>query len=102
MSLKVINVTAVPNIVQVQPLANPISGNLLNSTCGCFQMAVTIAVFTKNMRVSRRWEYEHVGYRIRVQTPLKFTLLESLNLRIHPYVQSVQISLAPCPVFKNP
>jgi hypothetical protein len=65
-------------------------------------MAVIVDVVTKNMCVSRRWKSKHVGYRIRVKTPLKFTLLVSLTLRIHMYVQSVQISLAPCPVFKTP
>jgi hypothetical protein len=70
-------------------LANPISGNTLNSACGCFQMAVTIAKITKNVWMSRHWKSHHVGYIIHVQTPPKFTLLMALNLRIHLYVQSI-------------
>jgi hypothetical protein len=53
-------------------------------------MAVTIAMVTKNVCMSRRWKAEHVGCRIHVQTSPEFALLVALNLRIRLYVQSVQ------------
>jgi hypothetical protein len=39
-------------------------------------MAVTIAMVTENV-----WKTEKVGYKIRVKTPTRFTLLLPLNLR---------------------
>jgi hypothetical protein len=38
--------------------------NPLNSACGCIQTAVTAAVVTKNVRMSRRWKDELVAYAI--------------------------------------
>jgi hypothetical protein len=53
-------------------------------------MAVTIAMVSKNMCMTRRWKDKHVGCRIRVQTSPEFALLVALNLRIRLYGQSVQ------------
>jgi hypothetical protein len=39
-------------------------GNPLNSARGCIQMAITTAVVTKNVRMSRRWKTELVVYGI--------------------------------------
>jgi hypothetical protein len=39
-------------------------GNPLNSTRGCIKIAVTAAVVTENMHVSRRWKAESVAYEI--------------------------------------
>jgi hypothetical protein len=42
----------------------PFYGNPLNSARDCIKTAVTAAVVTKNMRVSRRWKAKSVAYRI--------------------------------------
>jgi hypothetical protein len=42
---------------------------------GCFQMAVTIVVATKNVCMSRRWKAGQVVYGIRNQPSSRFTLL---------------------------
>jgi hypothetical protein len=44
---------------------------------GCFQMAVTIAVVTENMCMSRRWKAGQMAYKIRNQPSPRFTLLRS-------------------------
>jgi hypothetical protein len=53
----------------------PFYGNPLNSACGCIQMAVTAAVVTKNVRMSRRWKVESVAYGIFKQPLPKFVHL---------------------------
>jgi hypothetical protein len=40
----------------------PFYGNPLNSARGCIQMAVTAAVVTENVHMSRRWKAEPVAY----------------------------------------
>jgi hypothetical protein len=40
----------------------PFYGDLLNSAHGCIQTAVTSAVVTKNVHVSRCWKAESVAY----------------------------------------
>jgi hypothetical protein len=45
-------------------------GNPLNSTRGCIKIAVTTAVVTKNVRMTRRWKAELVAYGICKQPSL--------------------------------
>jgi hypothetical protein len=42
----------------------PFYGDPLNSARGCVKTAVTAAVVTGNMRVSRRWKADSVAYEI--------------------------------------
>jgi hypothetical protein len=42
----------------------PFYGDPLNSACDCVKTAVTVAVVTENVRVSRRWKAESVAYGI--------------------------------------
>jgi hypothetical protein len=65
-------------------------------------MVVTIVVVIENVCMSMHWKSKHVVCRICIQTLAKFMLHVALNLRIHMYVQSAQISSALCPIFKNP
>jgi hypothetical protein len=53
--------------------------NPLNSTHGCLQTAVTVAMVTKNVRMSRRWKSELVVYRIYKQPSPSFMHLLSLK-----------------------
>jgi hypothetical protein len=55
-------------------------GDLLNSAHGCIQMAVTVAVVTKNIHMSRCWKFELVAYRIRIQPSLRIAHLMPLKL----------------------
>jgi hypothetical protein len=73
----------------------PFYGTPLNSARGCFQMAVTIVVVTKNMCMSRRWKVDQLAYEIRKQPSPRSTHLMPLNLGFHSNVQSVQNSSAP-------
>jgi hypothetical protein len=57
----------------------PFYVNPLNSTRGCIQMAITTAVVTKNVRMSRCWEVELVSYEIHLQSSSKFTHLMPLK-----------------------
>jgi hypothetical protein len=50
-------------------------GNPLNSARGCIQMAITAAVVTEKVRMSRRWKAELEIYRICKQTLPSFTYL---------------------------
>jgi hypothetical protein len=50
-------------------------GNLLTPHMGYIQMAVTVAVVTQNMCMSRRWKYELVAYVSHKQPSPSFTLL---------------------------
>jgi hypothetical protein len=42
----------------------PFYGDPLNSARSCVKIAVTAAVVTENVRVSRRWKAESVAYGI--------------------------------------
>jgi hypothetical protein len=48
-------------------------GNPLTPHVGCIEMAVIIAVVTKNMRMSRRWKAELVSYGILLQLSPRIT-----------------------------
>jgi hypothetical protein len=50
----------------------PFYGNPLNSTRGCIKTAVTAAVVTGKVRVSRRWKVDSVAYGICKQASPKF------------------------------
>jgi hypothetical protein len=65
-------------------------GNPLNSARGCIQTAVTAAVFTENVRMSRRWKAESVVYGICKQLSPRFVHLLPWDLIVHRSVQSVQ------------
>jgi hypothetical protein len=54
-------------------------GNPLNSTRGCIRTAVTAAVVTKNVHMSRRWKYESEAYGICKQPSSRFTYLLPLK-----------------------
>jgi hypothetical protein len=53
----------------------PFYGDPLNSARGCVKIAVTAAVVTKNVRVSRRWKAESVAYGICKQLSSSFMRL---------------------------
>ncbi len=57
----------------------PFYDNPLNSARGCIKTAVTAAVVTKNVRVSRRWKAESVDYWICKQPSPKFVHLLPLK-----------------------
>jgi hypothetical protein len=76
-------------------------GNSLNSARNCIQTVVTAAGVIKNMHMSRHWKAELVTYGIRKQFSSRFAHLRPLNLSFRFYVQFVQKSSAPWPVFEN-
>jgi hypothetical protein len=57
----------------------PFYGDPLNSARGCIQTAVTSAVVTENVRVSRRWKAESVAYGICKQLSSNFVNLQPLK-----------------------
>jgi hypothetical protein len=57
----------------------PFYGNPLNSARGCIKTAVTTAVVTKNVRVSRRWKAESVTHGICKQLLPRFVHLLPLK-----------------------
>jgi hypothetical protein len=57
----------------------PFYGDPLNSARGYIQTAVTSAVVTKNVRVSRRWKAESVAYGICKQLSSSFVHLRPLK-----------------------
>ncbi len=57
----------------------PFYGNPLNSARGCIKIAVTAAVVTENVRVSRRWKAESVAYGICKQLSSSFVHLRLLK-----------------------
>jgi hypothetical protein len=81
--------------VIISPLSEPESFTILfydsplNSTRCCIQTAVTGAVVTKNVRMSRCWKAELVVYGIYKQPFPCFTHLLPQNLIVHRSAQSV-------------
>jgi hypothetical protein len=57
----------------------PFYGDPLNSARGCVKTAVTAAVVTENVRVSRRWKAESVAYGICKQLSSSFVHLQLLK-----------------------
>jgi hypothetical protein len=57
----------------------PFYSNPLNSARGCIKMAVTAAVVTENVRMSRRWKAGSVAYRIHKQPSPWFEHLRPLK-----------------------
>jgi hypothetical protein len=57
----------------------PFYGDPLNSARGCVKTAVTTAVVTKNVCVSRHWKAESVAYRICKQLSSCFVHLQPLK-----------------------
>jgi hypothetical protein len=51
---------------------------------GCIQMAMTIAVVTKNVHMSRRWKAELVAYGIRLQPLPRIMLIMPLKPNCSP------------------
>jgi hypothetical protein len=76
-------------------------GNPLNSAHGCIKTAVTAAVVTGNVHVSRRWKAESVAYVICKQPSPKFMHLLPLNPDRSPVCTVCPESFsAPRPDFK--
>jgi hypothetical protein len=92
----------------MSPLSEPESFTILfydsplNSTRGCIQMAVTAAVVTKNVRMSRCWKAELVVYGIYKQPFPCFTHLLPQNLIVRRSAQSVQKVFSTLSRFQNP
>jgi hypothetical protein len=57
----------------------PFYGDPLNSASGCVKTAVTAAVVTENVRMSRRWKAESVAYGICKQLSSSFVHLRLLK-----------------------
>ena len=57
----------------------PFYDDPLNSARSCVKTAVTTAVVTENMRVSRRWKAESVAYGICKQLSSSFVYLRPLK-----------------------
>jgi hypothetical protein len=57
----------------------PFYGDPLNPACGCVKTAVTAAVVTENVRVSRQWKAESVAYGICKQLSSSFVHLRPLK-----------------------
>jgi hypothetical protein len=62
----------------------PFYGDPLNSTHSCVKTAVTAAVVTENVRVSRRWKAESVAYGIHKQLSSYFVHLQLLKPDLSP------------------
>jgi hypothetical protein len=57
----------------------PFYDDPLNSACDCVKTAVTTAVVTENVHVSRRWKAESVAYGICTQLSSSFVHLRPLK-----------------------
>jgi hypothetical protein len=77
-------------------------GNPLNSARGCIKVAVTAAVLTENVRVSRRWKAESVAYGICKQPSPKFVDLLPLKPDRSPVCPVCPESFQHLPEFKIP
>jgi hypothetical protein len=74
---------AISPLSEIKPesesLTIPFYGYPLNSTRGCVKTAVTAAVVTENVRVSRHWKGESVAYGICKQLSSSFVHLRPLK-----------------------
>jgi hypothetical protein len=75
-SLKSHNLNVVPNRAESSiPFDNPIFQQTANSTRGCAEMVINMAVGIGNVCKSKRWKAEQVIFRSCIQTPISFSHL---------------------------